>query len=121
MYNTDYVLTYYPDHSDPDNEVKYRDDILGVFKLDQYDDDVINNNIVELCKTYASYEKLNKIIRISKEGWFSDDDEIGLMGLFAFDYFFHLHHILVDIINNQAENSTHFDTLYYNLIQNNSK
>jgi hypothetical protein len=107
-YNYEYEITYTT--NDPD-DTNFQTDMLKVFNLSSFDTNIINNTMNEIYHLVKDSPEVMKIIHKSNSRWMTDDDEVGLMGLFAFDFFLHFHFILREIyVNNKIidTNSQHY-------------
>ena len=112
MYNYNIDISY------NDDEI-YRQELLKVFNLSEYNDDSINTEIQKLYETYKNNEQILNLINISKANWCSDEDIIGLMGLFAYDFFNYTHYVLKQI-NEQLIPDDKYEVLLNKLKSNKS-
>lgn len=103
MYNTKYICTYNDENvfneddkvseSDKDfiRDALYRQDILNIFELDDFELENININLKELHDKIKNNEDINTILKKYAGIYLSEDTEFGLLLLFSFD-FLHLFH-----------------------------
>jgi len=103
MYNTKYICTYNDENvfneddkvseSDKDfiRDALYRQDILNIFELDEFELENININLKELHDKIKNNEDINIILKKYAGIYLSEDTEFGLLLLFSFD-FLHIFH-----------------------------
>jgi len=103
MYNTKYICTYNDENvfneddnvseSDKDfiRDALYRQDILNIFELDEFELENINANLKELHDKIKNNEDINIILKKYAGIYLSEDTEFGLLLLFSFD-FLHIFH-----------------------------
>jgi hypothetical protein len=103
MYNTKYICTYNDENvfneddkvseSDKDfiRDALYRQDILNIFELDEFELENININLKELHDKIKNNEDINTILKKYAGIYLSEDTEFGLLLLFSFD-FLHIFH-----------------------------
>ena len=106
VYNTKYICTYNLSDifEDSDNiyenekyfvrEAIYRQDLLNILNMDEYNEEQMNHAVHEL---YEKVKDSNDIMDCANKlaGHFlSQDPELGLMILFAFDYL-HFTHVCI--------------------------
>ena len=63
MYQTDFICTYKFMDDTNDQEQMYRIQILQAFDLNEWDDDHINNIIMELYTTFANVDEFKEIFK----------------------------------------------------------
>ena len=63
----------------------YRDDFLDILGLQKYDDEEVNLRIGTIAKEAVKHEALRLIITDSAARVLSEDQEVGVMMLFAYD------------------------------------
>lgn len=98
MYNTLLKCTY-NNVSYLDQEDQYRIEYLNAFNLEEFDDKHINQEIDTLFERVKLSRDLTKCMRKSAAGFGNSDFlHIGLMGLFAFDYFYLAHPCICDFL-----------------------
>ena len=88
MYNTLLKCTY-NNVSYLDQEDQYRIEYLNAFNLEEFNDKEINNEIDALFERLKNSPELTKCMSKSAAGFGNSGYlHVGLMGLFAFDYFY---------------------------------
>jgi hypothetical protein len=91
MYNTLLKCTY-NNVSYLQQEDQYRIEYLNAFNLEEFDDNQINNEVDALFERLKHSPELTKCMTKSAAGFGNCEYlHIGLMGLFAFDYFYLAH------------------------------
>ena len=90
MYNTLLKCTY-NNASDLDQEDQYRTEFLNAFNLEEFDDKQINKEVSALFELLKTSPELTTCMTKSAATFFSEDLQTGLMGLFAFDFFYLAH------------------------------
>lgn len=79
-------------------DILYRQDLLYIFDLEEFDDEKINDCIHEIYEKIKDNHDLDALL-VKMAGLFlSEDKEVGLMVLFSFHYFYLLHPCLCDIL-----------------------
>ena len=81
-------------------EILYRQDLLYIFGLEEFDDQKINHCIHQIYEKIKDISDLDALLVKMAALFFSEDKEVGLMVLFSFDYFYLLHPCLCDILEN---------------------
>jgi hypothetical protein len=106
MYNTKYECRYHLDNvfletDDLDDESKqyvrdtlYREDLLNIFCIKEYNDEEINQGIKYLYKNVSVKQDMKECTFKLASKYLNDDVEIGLMILFSYDYM-NLSHICI--------------------------
>ena len=106
MYDTKYICRYNSDDifletdllTDEEKEFirdeLYREDLLNIFIMNEYSDDIINLEIKNLHEKIKDYKPLKECILKAASIYLSDDEELGLVLLFSFD-FLELTHICI--------------------------
>lgn len=108
MYNFNYTITYLSKNKDDfENDDQYRDDLLGVFDINEYDDDAIYKTINDIYEMFKVRPEFNELVNVSKASWMSEDDKVGLMGLFTYDYFYLFHDVLKMLHDNQSSHESY--------------
>jgi hypothetical protein len=97
MYNTLLKCTY-NNANDVDQEDQYRMEFLNAFNLEEFDDKQINKEVSALFERLKTSHDLTKCITKSAAFFFSEDLHIGLMGLFAFDFFYLAHPCICEFL-----------------------
>ena len=70
------------------SEILYRRELLQVFNMVTFNNDVINKAINELYNKILKNPEFKECMKILANRSLSDDLEIGLMTLFSYDYFY---------------------------------
>ena len=97
MYNTLLRCTY-NNVSDVDQEDQYRIEYLNAFNLEEFDDKQINKEVDALFEQLRTSPDLNNCMTKSAATFFSEDLHVGLMGLFAFDFFYLAHPCICEFL-----------------------
>lgn len=103
MYNTKVVCTYNApevfystdDISDRDKEFirdsLYKQELLDILGMDEFNESEMNRSIHELYEQVKNNEELTKCMTKLAGRFLSEDLELGLMILFAYDYMYLTH------------------------------
>ena len=98
MYNTLLKCTY-NNVSYVDQEDQYRIEYLLAFNLEEFDDKQINKEVDALFERLKNSPELTKCMSKSAAGFGNCEYlHIGLMGLFAFDYFYLAHPCICEFL-----------------------
>jgi hypothetical protein len=98
MYNTLLKCTY-NNVSYVDQEDQYRIEYLNAFNLEEFDETQINNEVDALFERLKNSPELTKCMSKSAAGFGTPEYlHVGLMGLFAFDYFYLAHPCICDFL-----------------------
>ena len=97
MYNTLLKCTY-NNASDLDQEDQYRIEYLNAFNLEEFDDNQINKEVGALFERLKTSPELAACITKTAAIFFSEDLYVGLMGLFAFDFFYLAHPCICEFL-----------------------
>jgi len=113
MYNSNYTCFYNDDNKlfppnhlltlEDQYEIKdiiYKEDLLNVFGLQEFNDRHINDEISRLYGDICDCEELHPILDKLASKLMSTDREVGFLILFSYDYFFLTHQILSEYFNN---------------------
>jgi len=123
MYNTKYICTYnnndvISENDDIDEnqkqfikDVVYRQDLLNIFDMVDFNDDIINDSINNLYIQLESNEKFNDLMLLSASKILSCDLKIGLMMLFSFDLMFLSHKCIGEFIDTGEINHEYIQKL----------
>ena len=121
IYNTNYVCSYMDSDVfiETDNitdsqrefvrDCIYRQDILNVFYLEDFDDEKINFYIEKIHILLKENISFNKIFVTLGEG----DSLVGLMMLFSYDYFHLSHPFLSECIKTSNVNTTELEKIIF--------
>jgi hypothetical protein len=106
MYNTKYECRYHLDNLFLDTDqvtddeklyvrdLLYKEDLLNIFRVKEYNDEAINEGLKYLCgKTRGNKDLKDCGLKLAGR-YLNQDFEIGLMILFSYDYM-HLSHICI--------------------------
>jgi hypothetical protein len=74
----------------------YKQDILSIFFLDEFDERQLNKNIHQLYELIAPNEKLKIVVLKAAALVMSVDEELGFLILFSFDYLYATHDCIRD-------------------------
>ena len=100
MYNTLLKCTY-NNVSYVDQEDQYRIEYLNAFNLEEFDDKQINQGVDALFERLKHSPELTKCMTKSAAGFGNCEHlHVGLMGLFAFDYFYLAHPCICEFLEN---------------------
>lgn len=108
MYNTTYICTYNrsdlflkEEEDKLDNEEKdgvreelYRQDLLNIFNLEEYDGKLIDEKMQSLYEKLKSSKFLVNCMSELAANWLTNDKVVGLMILYSYDYM-HAAHICI--------------------------
>lgn len=104
MYNTDFVCTY-KQHDEEEHDDMYRIQLLQVYNLDRWDDDVINNTKASIFNKYKDNLDMNEILNKARDSdklsniklCIADDDLTIFTGLFQYELFNLIHLCICDL------------------------
>ena len=91
-YNVDFVCSY---AGSSDNDA-YRDDLLDLLGLENFDDELINAKILAIAGDVSGSPELKPLLVKSAARLLSEDPEVGLMLLFSYDSLELIHRCLCD-------------------------
>jgi hypothetical protein len=80
-------------------EMIYRSELNGVFGLEEFDLDIINNKLIDLSAQMYQDKEFSKIMEKCAEKMLSNDHTFGLMMLFSYDYFYLTHPCICEYLN----------------------
>ena len=109
--NIDLTLIDYEDMTDDISETLYRAELLGVFGLEEFDDKVINLEVMNLCTQLSAHTEFAKLMLKAAAKMFSEDLCTGLMLLFSYHTFFLVHLCICDYLNNGKINLKYLNNL----------
>jgi hypothetical protein len=98
MYNTLLKCTYNNNANELAQEDQYRTEFLSAFNLEEFDDKQINKEVGELFERVKHNDELVRCMTKSAATFFSEDLQTGLMGLFAFDFFYLAHPCICELL-----------------------
>jgi len=105
MYNVKHDCMYNYDVSIPEISEQekyliqhklYKQDILSIFGLDEFDETELNINVNKLYEHITPNEKLTSIALKAAALVMSMDEELGFLVLFSFDYLYVTHDCIKD-------------------------
>jgi hypothetical protein len=103
MYNTKHVCIYntntifLPTDKVNENEklfimnVLYRQDILNIFDIEEFDEKIINTCVCELYEKVKANEVLNHLMTLLAKQFLTDDELTGLIIMYSFDFLYATH------------------------------
>tara|TARA_B110000008_G_scaffold82219_1_gene84026 strand:+ start:25 stop:396 length:372 start_codon:yes stop_codon:yes gene_type:complete len=105
MYNTDFVCTYKEHDEEEDQDDMYRIQLLQVYNLDRWDDDVINNTKASIFNKYKDNLDMKEILNKARDSdklsniklCIADDDLTIFTGLFQYELFNLIHLCICDL------------------------
>ena len=110
MYNLDYECTYHlPDvflETDQVNDSEkdfirsciYRQDLLNIFYMEDFDEIVINQTIYEIYDQIRFNKELNDCIEKISRDFTNSNNELGVLALFSYDYLCYSHACICDFL-----------------------
>jgi len=117
MYNSKFICTYnYYDSSlmksinEPKVNVEdcegledmadylYKDEYLKIFNIPEFDDNKINDVTTYVYSKMSHHEEFNKCMITAASKFVSEDEELGFMVLFSYNYFFITHRCICDFL-----------------------
>ena len=81
----------------------YKEDLLTVFELKDFDENKINEKILSLQCDFKDIEELNIICKLLSEYVGDKYNEFGFMILFSVDYFYIFYEFIKKFYNNNGE------------------
>lgn len=110
-YNTNYICKYNNNVFSQDEEVKlsenekyfvndslYRNDILNIFNLEEFDELLINKCIDKIYEKIKNYHDLKPVLKKLAGFFFSEDCELGILLMFSYDYLEHAHPCMCEFL-----------------------
>jgi hypothetical protein len=109
-YDTTYIISYmdsdvFQETDEVNNEEKmfirnciYRQDLLNIFKIDEFNEKAINKRITKLYKLLKYHSGLYNCMLAASKSTGEEDGLIGLMVLFSFDYLIFSHPCICEYI-----------------------
>jgi hypothetical protein len=126
MYNTKYVCIYnskdvFLDTDEVTNSEKdcilnilYRQDILSIFELEDFDEKLLNQSIFELYEKVKMDSKIKKIMIHLSQQMMLNDEKIGFLMMYSFDYLYITHKCISQFLETgdiSEENMNEFDKI----------
>ena len=109
--NIDLTLIDCEDMTDDISETLYRAELLGVFGLEEFDDKVINLEVMNLCSQLSSHTEFAELMLKASAKMLSEDLCTGLMVLFSYDSFFLLHRCICDFLKTGIINAENLNNI----------
>ena len=110
-YNTSYICKYNNNILSKEEEDKlnenekyfvtdslYRNDVLNIFRLEEFDEEKINNCINKIYEKIKNYDELKPILKKLAGFFFSEDCELGMLLMFSYDYLEHAHPCMCEFL-----------------------
>ena len=110
-YNTNYICKYNNNVFSKEEEDKlsenekyfvtdslYRNDVLTIFRLEEFDEEKINNCIREIYEKIKNYDDLKPLLKKLAGFFFSEDCELGILLMFSYDYLEHTHPCMCEFL-----------------------
>ena len=94
-YNTKYVCTY--SDADEDDE-PYRRDLLNIFGIEEYNDEIIDNSLTILFETLQTNERMLTCMKQLASRIISEKAELGLILLYSFGYMERTHSCVCEFL-----------------------
>ena len=82
-YNTKYVCTYSDENEDDE---PYRKDLLNIFGIQEFNEEIINNSLTILFHTLKHNERMFTCMKQLASRIISENAEIGMVFLYSFGY-----------------------------------
>ena len=80
------------------NDSLYRNDVLNIFSLEEFDEQQINKCIHTIYEKIKNYDELKPILEKLASFFLSDDCELGLLLMFSYDYLEHAHPCMCELL-----------------------
>ena len=96
-------------------DVLYKQDILNVFDVDDYNDDLINKEIHDLYEKIKNHVEFKICMSESAKMLMTTDEEIGLTILFSFNYFHFTHLCLCEFLTTGNISNENIELLKKNI------
>ena len=110
-YNTNYICKYKNNVFSKEEQYKlsenekyfvtdslYRNDVLNIFRLEEFDEEKINNCINKIYEKIKNYDELKPILKKLAGFFFSEDCELGMLLMFSYDYLEHAHPCMCEFL-----------------------
>lgn len=110
MYNTRFSCTY-NQANESSQEDQYRFEFLRAFNLEEFDEVIINKEVDALVESLKCSPILVECMKKSAATFFSEDLQIGIMGLFTFDFFHLAHPCICEFLENNTINEQKLNAL----------
>ena len=80
------------------NDSLYRNDILNIFGIEEFDEQQINKCIHTIYEKIKNYDNLKPILEKLASFFLSDDCELGLLLMFSYDYLEYAHPCMCELL-----------------------
>ena len=90
----------------------YRQELLDVLELEEYDEELMNAAIHELYVRVKESPELRKCMLKTAKRLMTADEEFGLLVLFAYDYMYLTHTCICEYLETGKITQTSMDNLY---------
>ena len=110
-YNTNYICKYKNNVFSKEEQYKlsenekyfvtdslYRNDVLNIFRLEEFDEEKINNCIREIYEKVKNYDDLKPLLKKLATYFFSEDCELGILLMFSYDYLEYAHPCMCEFL-----------------------
>jgi hypothetical protein len=123
MYNKDIICSYhtqeifliYDNINDDEKEfisdTLYREELLTILDIKEYDELLINKSISELYEKIKDCKELKECMRIASSYFVTEDLEFGLMILFSYDYMYLTHICISEYLETGKISETNINKL----------
>lgn len=123
MYNTQHNCIYNSDNifldTDTVNDsekacirdILYRQDILTIFDIDDFEDKKINASIFELYEKVKKYHPLQQVIIELAGNIMTSEKELGFIIMYSFDYLYITHVCVSELLEKGCISSANLDKL----------
>jgi hypothetical protein len=132
MYNTKYICTYNDsdiflesEKNQLNNDEKefvmnalYRTDLLNIFNIEEFNEDVFDRIISELYTKLYNNSELSMLMERLAGGFMSIDKEFGLMILYSFDFLYLTHPCVCEFLEKGKISNNNMNTLKNAIIEN---
>jgi hypothetical protein len=113
MYNYDVSVPEVSEHEKYLIQHKlYKQDILSIFGLDEFDETELNINVHKLYELITPNEKLTSIALKAAALVMSMDEELGFLVLFSFDYLYVTHDCIKDLLKSGSITDKNMNRLH---------
>jgi len=92
-------------------EMIYRSELNGVFGLEEFDSEIINNKLINLCGQMYQHKEFSKIMEKCASKILTEDNTMGLMMLFSYDYFYLSHPCICEYLSYSTINQQKLNQL----------
>lgn len=102
MYDTTIECTYHKTEYSQ-QEIEYQKDYLRLFQLEEFNLEIINKTVEELYKKLKSSNEMRECIKLAANQMFSEDEILGTMILFSFNYLSYTVPCINTFLNNNLD------------------